>query len=180
MMLQSLVSSSLTLLDNLMVSSLSEAALSSVGLAIQLFGVQWMMIFGFCTGCSTFYTQFWGLRDTRNIKKVIGIALSTCMALSMVFFIAAFCFPNYVIGLFTKDAQVAAFGAQYLRYAAVNFLLIAAAQPFAVALRATQQTRLPMYASAAARAFREFALPRSAMWQCGFRSLFSAVRCFAL
>ncbi len=147
MMLQSLVSSSLTLLDNLMVSSLSEAALSSVGLAIQLFGVQWMMIFGFCTGCSTFYTQFWGLRDTRNIKKVIGIALSTCMALSMVFFIAAFCFPGHVIGLFTKDAQVAAFGAQYLRYAAVNFLLIAAAQPFAVALRATQQTRLPMYAS---------------------------------
>ena len=147
MMLQNLVSSSLTLLDNLMVSSLSEAALSSVGLAIQLFGVQWMMIFGFCTGCSTFYTQFWGLRDTKSIKKVIGIALSTCMALSVVFFIAAFCFPSHVISLFTKDAQVAAYGAQYLRYAAVNFLLIAAAQPFAVALRATQQTRLPMYAS---------------------------------
>ena len=147
MMLQNLVSASLTLLDNLMVSSLSEAALSAVGLAIQLFAVQWMMVFGFCTGCSTFFTQFWGLRDVTNIKKVIGIALSTCMALSTVYFIAAFCLPNQVIHLFTKDAEVAAFGAQYLRYAAVNFLLLAVSQPFAVALRATQQTRLPMYAS---------------------------------
>ncbi|MDD2295371.1 MAG: MATE family efflux transporter, partial [Eubacteriales bacterium] len=61
--LQSLISSSLTLVDNLMVGQLGESALGSVGLAIQIFHVQWMVLFGFCTGCSTFTTQFWGVRD---------------------------------------------------------------------------------------------------------------------
>ena len=73
--LQGLVSSSLTLLDNMMVSSLSETALSSVNLGVQLFNIQWMMVFGFCTGCSTFLTQLWGARETDNIKRVMGFAV---------------------------------------------------------------------------------------------------------
>ena len=45
--MQGLISSSLTLLDNMMVSSLSETALSSVNLGGQLINIPWMMVFGF-------------------------------------------------------------------------------------------------------------------------------------
>ncbi len=145
--LQSLISSSLTLLDNLMVSSLGELSLASVGLATQTFSIQWMMIFGFCSGCATFYTQFWGVKDMKNIRKVIGLALCTCMAASLVFFIAGFFFPEKVLSLFSDSPEVIELGAQYLKVASVNFLLIAVTQPFATSLRATQQTRIPMYIS---------------------------------
>lgn len=145
--LQGLISSSLTLLDNLMVSKLGELSLTAVGLATQSFTIEWMMIFGFCSGCGTFYSQFWGVRDLKNIRKVIGIALMTCFAASLLFFIAGFFFPVQVLSLLTNSKEAAILGADYLKYAAINFVLVALTQPFLAALRVTEQTKIPMYIS---------------------------------
>ena len=145
--LQGLISSSLTLLDNMMVSSLSETALSAVNLGIQLFNIQWMMVFGFCTGCSTFLTQFWGAQDARNVRKVMGFAAVNTFALSFILFcLGTFC-PRQIISLYTNDPLTIELGVQYLKTASVNFLLIGIIQPLSTALRATQQTRIPMYIS---------------------------------
>ena len=148
--LQGLVSSSLTLLDNMMVSSLSETALSAVNLGVQLFNIQWMMVFGFCTGCSTFLTQLWGAKDLGNIRKVMSFAMVNTMALSFIFFcLGTFC-PLKVMSLYTTDPVAAKLGAEYLRTASVNFLFIGIINPLSTSLRATQQTRIPMYISLAA------------------------------
>ena len=148
--LQGLISSSLTLLDNMMVSSVSETALSAVNLGAQLFNIQWMMVFGFCTGCSTFLTQFWGAQDEKNIRRVTGFAMVNTIALSFIFFCLGTFFPRQVLSLYTSDPVVAELGAQYLRTASVNFLMIAVINPLSTVLRATQQTRIPMYISIAA------------------------------
>ena len=148
--LQGLISSSLTLLDNMMVSSLSETALSAVNLGVQLFNIQWMMVFGFCTGCSTFLTQFWGAGDTKSIRKVIGFASVNTLALSLLLFCLARFFPRQIISLFTADPLTIELGVDYLKTAAVNFLLIGLIQPLSTSLRATQQTRIPMYISVGA------------------------------
>ena len=148
--LQGLVSSSLTLLDNMMVSSLSETSLSAVNLGVQLFNIQWMMVFGFCTGCSTFLTQLWGAGETGSIKKVMGFAMVNTTALSAIFFCLGTFFPLKVMSLYTTDPAAAALGAEYLRTASVNFLLIGIINPLSTSLRATEQTRIPMYISLAA------------------------------
>ena len=56
--LQQLISSSLSLVDNLMIGSLGEAELAAVGLATQFYFIHWMMLFGFSSGCATFMSQF--------------------------------------------------------------------------------------------------------------------------
>ena len=145
--LQGLISSSLTLLDNMMVSSLSETALSSVNLGIQLFNIQWMMVFGFCTGCSTFLTQFWGAKDEHSIRRVMGFAVINTVGISLIFFCLGTFFPRQIIGLYSTDPAVVELGAQYLKTASVNFLFIAVINPLSTTLRATQQTRIPMYIS---------------------------------
>lgn len=148
--LQMLVSGSFTLVDNVMVGSLGELALTSTGLATQIFSVHWMMVFGFCTGCSTFFSQFWGTKDVKNIKKVIGIGWSACLAASVVFFAASVLAPQRVLGLFTDDEAVIALGTGYMTIASVNFLMVAVCQPLVTALRATQQSRIPLYITAVA------------------------------
>ena len=148
--LQGLISSSLTLLDNMMVSSLSETALSAVNLGVQLFNIQWMMVFGFCTGSSTFLTQFWGAGDTKSIRKVIGFASVNTLALSFLLFILTTFFPRQIISLYTADPLTIELGVDYLKTASVNFLLIGLIQPLSTSLRATQQTRIPMYISVGA------------------------------
>ncbi|HIU00181.1 MAG TPA: hypothetical protein IAD12_08015 [Candidatus Copromorpha excrementavium] len=52
--LQSLIGSSLNLIDNLMVGSLGELQLNAVGVAVQLFFIYWMLLYGFCGGAATF------------------------------------------------------------------------------------------------------------------------------
>ena len=46
--LQSLIGSSLNLIDNLMVGSLGELQLNAVGVAVQLLFIYWMLLSGFC------------------------------------------------------------------------------------------------------------------------------------
>ena len=145
--LQSLISSSLVLVDNLMVGQLGEQALTSVGLAIQIFNIQWMVLFGFCTGCATFITQFWGVRDLVNIRKVAGLGVTICFSVSMLFFLLAMIAPGFILRLFTDIPEAIDLGSGYVRIAAPCFLFLAVTQPLSGVFRGTQQTRIPLYIS---------------------------------
>lgn len=61
--LQSLIGSSLGLIDNLMVGSLGELQLNAVGVSVQIFFVYWMLLYGISGGAATFISQFYGVGD---------------------------------------------------------------------------------------------------------------------
>ena len=143
--LQSLIASSLNLVDNLMVGSLGEAQLAAVGLSAQLQFVHWGVMFGFSSGSSAFMAQYWGKKDLRSIQKVAGFAIAFCFGISLLFFfIPAMFFPAAVLRVFTDLPEAIAIGKDYLRITAVCFLMISVTVPFTSALRATQQTAIPL------------------------------------
>ena len=154
--LQSLIGSSLSLIDNLMVGRLGELELNAVGVSVQIFMIYWMMMFGFCSGAATFISQFYGVRDFKNIKRTTGFTITVAMSAGLLFFIAAMLFPQYILRIFTRFPEVIEVGARYVRIGAPTFLMLAVTQPFTVALRATQQTKLPLFASATALATNTF------------------------
>ena len=154
--LQSLIGSSLSLIDNLMVGRLGELELNAVGVSVQIFMIYWMMMFGFCSGAATFISQFYGVRDFKNIKRTTGFTITVAMSAGLLFFMAAMLFPQYILRIFTRFPEVIEVGARYVRIGAPTFLMLAVTQPFTVALRATQQTKLPLFASATALATNTF------------------------
>jgi len=154
--LQSLIGSSLNLVDNLMIGHLGELPLNAVGVSVQIFFVYWMFVFGFASGAATFISQFYGVRDYRNIRRTTGFTLCVAFAMGMVFFLAAELFPQYLLRIFTRFPEVIETGAIYVRIGAPTFLLIPLIQAFTVALRATQQTIQPLIASAAALCLNTF------------------------
>ncbi|MDD4681528.1 MAG: MATE family efflux transporter, partial [Clostridia bacterium] len=99
--LQSLIASSLNLIDTLMVGSLGEVELASVGLSTQLFFIHWGVLYGFSSGTSAFMAQFFGVRDFANIRKVLGFAVTFCFGIGLIFFVSATFFPENVLKLFT-------------------------------------------------------------------------------
>ena len=145
--LQSLIASSLNLVDNLMIGALGELALNAVGVSVQLFFVYWMFVFGFASGAATYMAQFYGAKDLVNIRKSTGFTLCVVFAMGVVFFCAAMIFPQYVLRIFTKYPEVIATGIPYVRTGAFTFLLVPITQSFTIVLRATQQTHLPLIAS---------------------------------
>lgn len=154
--LQSLITSSLNLVDNLMVGSLGEAELNAVGVSVQIYFIHWMVLYGFTSGSATFMAQFFGAKDLRNIRKTTGFAITVNVGVSILFFIAAMFFPAYILRIFTRFPEIIELGTGYVRMAAPAFLCVAVTVPFTTALRATQQTRLPLYISAVAFATNTF------------------------
>jgi putative MATE family efflux protein len=154
--LQSLIGSSLSFIDNLMVGSLGELELNAVGVSVQIFFIYWMLLYGFTGGMGTFISQFYGVKDFKNIRKTTGFALSVSAGVSLLFFVAGFFFPEYILKIFTKYPEVIAEGVGYVRICSFTFLFLSVTQPFTVALRATQQSALPLIASVTAFAGNTF------------------------
>lgn len=164
--LQSLIGSSLSLIDNLMVGSLGEVELNAVGVSVQLFFIHWMLLYGFAGGSATFISQFYGVRDFKNIRKTTGFALTIAMGIGLLFFIAGFFFPEYILRIFTKYPEVIETGVGYVRIGSFTFLMLSITQPFTVALRATQQSALPLIASVTALGTNTFL-----NWVCSYLAI---------
>lgn len=147
--IQSIIASSLSLVDNLMVGRLGEAELAAVGIATQIYFVHWMLVFGFTSGVSTYMAQFLGAKDERGMKKTIGIALAVCFSVSVIFFLIAEFFSVYVMRIFTSDELLIRMGADYIKIAAPSLLTVSITVPFQTALRVTKQTHIPLFISIA-------------------------------
>lgn len=49
-----------------------------------------MFLLGMSAGCGVFIAQFWGKRDVRNIKRILGIGLFSAVLISAVFMLLGF------------------------------------------------------------------------------------------
>ncbi|MBQ1955336.1 MAG: MATE family efflux transporter [Clostridia bacterium] len=145
--LQNLLMSSLALVDTLMISQLGDIPLSSVGMAGQLSWMMQLVLFGLMSGASIFFSQYWGIKDIKGIRKVYGILLTFVLAVSAVFVLIGFFFPETVISVFNKDPKVIETGAAYLRIAVFSYPAVALTGIFSSLLRSTESVRLPMWSS---------------------------------
>lgn len=127
---QNLVTSSLNLVDNLMIGRLGEEAIASVGLANQYFFIFTLCLSGINAGASVFMSQYWGKKDVKSIKKVLGLDISIGFVASIIFGGAAFFLANPIMSVLSKDAKVIELGAQYLRIVAISCLFTNFTQAF--------------------------------------------------
>lgn len=144
---QSLITSSLSLVDNLMVSNLGEVEISAVGAAVQVYFIHWMFLFGFNSGTATFNAQFWGKRDLKSIRKTIGFGIKVSVLAGICFFAVCNIFAEQIMHIWSQNPEVIEMGAEYIRIGSPCFLFLGVTQPFVVALKATQQTKLPLFIS---------------------------------
>ncbi|MCR4944617.1 MAG: MATE family efflux transporter, partial [Clostridium sp.] len=145
--IQSFITTSLNLIDNVMVGRLGETAIASVGLANQYIFIFSLCIFGINSGAGIFMSQFWGKKDIKNIKTFLGIDLTIGLIATTLFAaLAAFC-PKLIMGIFSNDIEVINGGVAYLRIVAISCLFINFTQGYSSALRSTGQVKLPMYGS---------------------------------
>lgn len=146
--LQNLISSSLNMVDTVMIGRLGETEIASVGLANQIFFLLALLLFGTNSGASIFVAQFWGKRDVKNIHRVLGIGLVFGGILAFIFSLGAFFIPKPILQIFTKDQGVIHLGSQYLRIISLSYVITSINFAYAFASRSIGQAKLPMYTSA--------------------------------
>lgn len=145
--LQNFIASSINMLDTLMIGSLGEVELASVGIANQFYFIFSLAIFGISAGCGVFIAQLWGKKDDKNIKKVLGLGLISGTMIALLFTLAAIFMPEHIMGIFNKETQVISKGSSYLIIVAISYILTMITFNYAAALRSIGNPLLPMWAS---------------------------------
>jgi putative MATE family efflux protein len=145
--LQSLIATSLSLIDNLLIGNVGETELAAVGLSTQVFFIFWMVLFGWTGGTITYMAQFFGKNDMTNLRRVAGISVTVCFSVGVLFFVACAFFSEYVMRIFTDIPDVIELGEPLIKYGSVVFLVWSITVPLTAALKSTQQTKIPMLIS---------------------------------
>lgn len=150
-MIQSLASTSVNLLDALMVGALGDAALTAVNINTQFFSRFFhIILFGLGNGGSILIAQYWGIRDTKSIRRMMGTLFTIGGAFGIVFFLIVTFIPGEIVRLYTKDAAVVGQAERFLRIQGPAFLLYPITMVFSAAHRATGRTRIPMITGSSA------------------------------
>lgn len=145
--IQGVVSTTLGLVDDLMVGFLGEVELAAVGVGNQIFLIHYMLIYGMTSGTSTFVAQFYGANDKKNMRRCIGFSVTAMLAVSTFIFIIGTVFTRELLSFYTNDTQVLELAVVYMRTNSLQFIFIAYSVPVMMGFQASQQTKLPMLVS---------------------------------
>lgn len=112
--LQQLLTSSLQLIDNLMVGSLGELAIGSVSVVNQLYFVIILITFGALGGAGIYTAQYFGSGEYEKLKQTFRFKLIIALLLVILSLLAFTFLGRFLIGLFTENEITIDGGMTYL------------------------------------------------------------------
>ncbi|MBR1920206.1 MAG: MATE family efflux transporter [Spirochaetales bacterium] len=147
MMLQQLLTTTLSFLDTLMIGQLGATSISAVAIANQMNVLLFYCVFGVSSGASVFLARYYGGGKEDSMEKVMGLGLTCCLLFSLLWFLGSFLFPESIMHIFSKDEEVVRQGCSYLRIIAPSYFLYALTYIFSTGFRSVGRTSIPLYAS---------------------------------
>ena len=145
--IQQLISTSVNIIDTVMISSLGEVSVASIGVANQYFFLFNMALSGIVGGAGVFISQFYGKNDIYNIKKTTSFTVLLSVGLSV--FLATI-FPTNIINIFSKDSEVVRLCKEYFSIIVFCYPIIAISTVFSMGSRSVRNPKLGMICSSIA------------------------------
>lgn len=145
--LQNMIVLSVNLIDNIMIGSYSEAALSGVTAVNQIQFVFQQILMGAGDALIVMGSQYWGQRRTEPIKKLANGALILGCGFGILLFIAASLFPHTLVWLFTDNTDYINEGCAYINIIRFTYLLFPISSILLSMLRSVETVRIAFYSS---------------------------------
>jgi len=148
-MLQQLIQSMVSLIDNFMVSGLGDTAMSGVNVAGQIMFIFMVYINAIGMAGGIFLTQFFGARDTEGMKQAFRFKLIMGLAAFIPFTLVCVVFPRHVLSLMligNTDAELILNEAvSYIRISYFMGIQMTVSICIANSLRDMGEVRIPLY-----------------------------------
>ena len=145
--LQNLLTSSLSFLDTLMIGQIGSVQIAAVGVANQIFFLVNLFIFGIASGASIFFAQYYGAKEYKELERVMGLGFTVSIIGSFLWAIVSLLFPEAIMHIFTDDPLAISCGAEYQRIVAVSYIFFAITMIHGFAYRSIGKANLPLKAS---------------------------------
>lgn len=143
--LQSLLASSFSIVDKVMVGQLGEAAISGVGV-----GGQFASIYNFASGAiltaaGIFISQFIGQKNEKSLNQSYYGSLLAGIIVSVVFLVICLAFPAQISQMYIQDPEVITISDEYMRIYAFSFIPQIFVGMYSVFLRCINKASVPLY-----------------------------------
>lgn len=145
--LQGLLQSSFSMVDQIMVGQLGEAAIAGIGLAGRFSSLYSVLLSAVATVAGIMLAQYVGKEDEREAGR--SFYLNLCFGLGLAVLFLGICtgIPGTVMGMYTMDADTRDAAAVYLMIISLGFLPRAFSLLYATLLRCRGYASVPLYAT---------------------------------
>ena len=145
--LQSMLQSSFSMIDQIMIGQLGSVSIAGVGLAGKFSSIYTVLVSGIGAVAGIMISQYLGQKKTAEVRRSFSVNLTFSLLLAAAFTLLCVCFPKGVMGLYTTDGATLQAAASYLAVIAGTFLPIAGATMLSTLFRCMEKASLPLYAS---------------------------------
>lgn len=150
-MLQSLVTSLVSLVDNFMVSGLGDARMAGVNAANQIIFVYFVLLNTVYIAGGIYLSQHRGAGNRDGMRQAFRFKVLASAASALAMTALALAAPEALIRLMVRgnsaESAIVSHGASYLRAVAASFLPIGISGAFATSFREMGKTRVPLAVS---------------------------------
>lgn len=147
--LQSMLQSSFSIVDQVMIGQLNAAAVAGVGLAGKFSSIYSVVVSAVGGVAGIMIAQYLGQENRREVRRSFRLNLGLCLALAVVFSLLSLLAAQAIMQLYTRDGDTLVQASAYLRILSGIFLPMAGATMLSTLLRCTDRPQLPLYASIA-------------------------------
>jgi putative MATE family efflux protein len=159
-MLQSLVTGLISLIDNFMVAGLGDSKMAAVNVANQINFIYIVIVNSVCTAGGIFLSQHRGARDDEGMKQAFRFKLVMATGFALIHTTICLAWPEALLKLMlggnAEGGEIVKEGARFMRAVAPSFLPIALASAMSTAFRDTGVTKVPLVVSSSAAAICTF------------------------
>ncbi len=150
-MLQQLVQSLVSLIDNFMVSGLGDVSMSGVNIANQVIFIFQVFVNTVCISGGIFLTQYSGAGDDEGMKQSFRFKVIVNVVALIPFFVVCLIFPRQVLSLMLIGNNEASVildeGVKYMRIVAFMAIPMSISYSIGTSLRDRGQVRVPLVVS---------------------------------
>ena len=139
--LQNLISAAVGSADVVMLGYVGQNAIAAVNLASYVQFILFLFFIGLSSGVVMLAAQYWGKKDTYSIETIFGIGVKIAASIGLVFGLAAFFVPEFLMKIFTNDAVLIEIGSEYLKVVSVGFFILSFSQIYQAVLKSIERVR---------------------------------------
>ena len=145
--LQSMLQSSFSMVDQIMIGQLGEISVAGVGLAGKFASIYSVVISAIGAVTGIMISQYLGQKNNAEVRRSIFVNLLLGALMAVVFAAVCALFSSRIMGIYTSDERTRQAAAEYLALMAGTFLPMAGATLLSTAFRCAEKPQLPLYAS---------------------------------
>lgn len=145
--LQSMLQSSFSLVDQIMIGQLGSTSIAGVGFAGKFSSIFSVVVSAIGAVAGIMISQYMGQKNGKEVKRSFLLNLFMGLGFAMAFTVMCLVFPGPIMGLYTKDAATRQAAANYLEIISGTFLPVAGATMLSTLFRCMEKASLPLYAS---------------------------------